>query len=917
MYSREHKIGALVTALFSLIVYLLTVAPTVTFWDAGEFMAAAYSLGIPHAPGTPLFVLIGRVMSILPLGLTPAFKMNLVSVLSGTVASGLLYLIGVSILERIVEDFPGRRWVVRGGAFCAGVIFTGLRTVWLNTTEFEVYGLATATILLVSWLLIYMAQSEDFQRTRRVLLLAIYLVSLSIANHLIVMLVAPAVAIFTLLHDREHRNYWLSVLGMLAGTYLLVVKGIDLGMLAESIHGHTSSAEGAFSNAAAVISGLFELFASPGDHLASGGSAFLGLVLIGVCGWWSHREKSLPFFWTAAGLFVLGFSIQIYLPIRAALDPAINMGNPDSMRNFWAVIGREQYGSTYGILPRQVWTLLTGKTAIHSASDLFENISYFFKYNLPFYNQYLGWQFGNSWITALFLILAVAGAVRHFTGERKTFWFWLAVFLLTGPILNAYMNFQFGFSQFPEVQLHPAVPNMRLHEPRERDYFFIVSFAFLALWAAFGLAVLAGKLVKLISERIQASAGTVLAVLSGLVVFAPSILPVALNWEHADRSGNYIPRSYALNVMNSLAPNSMLFTNGDNDTFPLWYIQEVEGVRKDCRVVNLSLLNLPWYIRQMRDMEPKVPFSTPDQTLDLIGPTRSNDPKAFQFGDMRLDFPAGTVFYVKDLMVLDILRSNAFRRPIYMVTSIPAENRTGLNDHLVMEGVALRITEQPSAQVAGQDSSVVLVMNYDTVGVNVPRSYELLTEVYNYDTFFRPGASGELENNQAVRRFAIPASYLENAFEMQGDLDKALEMTYMANKFYGDLRQYIGTITMLLGRTGRYDSAAATLIRAGDTINTADRVQLNNNLAKIAANNRDFEQSLPFLERIIELDPTFRPAYGSGFMLLNYLKRRDDAVGMLERYLQQFPADTAIATALDKYRQGGDIDVQRAFGFGR
>ena len=117
MYRTEHKIGAIVTALFSLVIYLLTVAPTVTFWDAGEYMAASYTLGIPHAPGTPLFVLIGRVISLLPLGLSVAFKLNLMSVLCGAATSGLLYLIAVHVLENSTDGGPGSRFVVHGGEF--------------------------------------------------------------------------------------------------------------------------------------------------------------------------------------------------------------------------------------------------------------------------------------------------------------------------------------------------------------------------------------------------------------------------------------------------------------------------------------------------------------------------------------------------------------------------------------------------------------------------------------------------------------------------------------------------------------------------------------------------------------------------------------------------------------------------------
>ncbi|MBW7995838.1 MAG: DUF2723 domain-containing protein [Candidatus Glassbacteria bacterium] len=913
MYRTEHKIGAAVTALFSLIIYLLTVAPTVTFWDAGEFMAASYTLGIPHAPGTPLFVLIGRVISLLPLGLSVAFKLNLMSVLCGAVISGLMYLIAAPMLERSVGDGPGSRLVVHGGAFCAGAIVTGLRTVWFNTTEFEVYGLATATFALVAWLMVYMGASNDFQRNRRILLLVIYIICLSISNHLLVMLAAPGVALFVLLHDRDHRNYWLSILGLLAGTYLLVVKGYDLSLVAASVATHTEAADGALAVLAAAVKGLFGVVVSPGPHLASRGAFSAGIVLLAGFGWWGWSQRAIGFYAAAIGLFLLGFSVHLYLPLRAALDPAINEGNPDTLRAFWAVIGREQYGSGYGILPRQVWTLLTGKTEIAGAAELLENIKFFVLYNLPFYNKYLGWQFGNSWLTAAFLAAAAAGAVRHYFSSRKTFWFWITVFLLTGPVLNLYMNFQFGFSQFPEVQLHPAVSNMRLHEPRDRDYFFIVSFAFLGFWAAIGLASAADKLRKWLVNRAGESVSPVMAAVVCLPVFLPAFLPIALNWEHADRSGNHIPAVYARNVLISMPPNSVVFTNGDNDTFPLWYAQEVEGVRKDVRVVNLSLLNLPWYIRQMREEEPKVPITIPDGRIDSIRPFRSDRVIPFRAGALSIDYPVGTVFYVKDLILLNIIQANNWRKPLYFVTTVPEHNRTGLTKHFVLEGLVFRITENTAAEVAAADTNVVMIL--DSTGVNIQRTWDLLTEEYDYHTFSRPGTSGESENLTAVKRFAVPATRLEMALESIGDYTRAIETLRMAGRFYHEPRRYSIQLALLQARIGRYEEAAATLDSAESELPRRELIQSLSHLAKVASDNRDFENSLDFLQRALRLDSTQASSYSNVFILLNALHRRDQAIEMMETYLRHFPSDTAVATELQKYRDGGQFDLKRTFGF--
>ncbi|HLA41474.1 MAG TPA: hypothetical protein VJ417_15845, partial [Candidatus Glassbacteria bacterium] len=391
-----------------------------------------------------------------------------------------------------------------------------------------------------------------------------------------------------------------------------------------------------------------------------------------------------------------------YLLIRAGFSPPVNMGDPENLRSFWAVIGREQYGSSYGFLPRQIWTLLTGKKEILTAADLFENIKYFFKYNLPFYNQYFAWQFGGRWPTVVFFLIGLAGAWKHYRTDRKSFSFWLAIFLVTGPVLNAYMNFRIGHSQFPSLELHPDVPDGEfLREVRERDYFFIVSFAFYGFWSGLGLAWAADRVRRLFlrPER-DDPAGRLAFVVVAISLLGVALLPMRLNWGEVDRSGNYIPANYARNLMNSLAPDAILFTNGDNDTFPLWYIQDVEGVRTDCRVVNLSLINLDWYIRQMRDKQPRVPISFNDAQLDSLHPFISTKDAEYRQGEMELFFPKNSTFYVKDLLVLNILKTNNWKRPVYYTTSVATSNRTELTPYFVQEGIVFRVQPRKAATIA-------------------------------------------------------------------------------------------------------------------------------------------------------------------------------------------------------------------------
>ena len=246
MYKKEHFIFSIVTFCFVMVFYILTMAPTVTFWDAGEFIAASYTLGIPHPPGTPLFVIFGRVISLLPLPFPTAVRLNFLSVLCGAFGAALLYLMAVKILENWVEDKNklSSRILVHGGAFVSGIIPAFLYTSWSNSTEAEVYATATATIILCAWLMFYMGSMTDQKHMKNILLLVIYIISLSIGNHLIVFLVTPAVVVYTLIHDRRNWRYWSSILGCFLGLYLLVLKGINNPAVAERLHQASSSNAG-------------------------------------------------------------------------------------------------------------------------------------------------------------------------------------------------------------------------------------------------------------------------------------------------------------------------------------------------------------------------------------------------------------------------------------------------------------------------------------------------------------------------------------------------------------------------------------------------------------------------------------------------------------------------------------------------
>ncbi|HLA39152.1 MAG TPA: DUF2723 domain-containing protein [Candidatus Glassbacteria bacterium] len=915
MYQREHWLVGAITALFVFAVYFITMAPSVTFWDAGEFIAASYTLGIPHPPGTPLFVIVGRVLSTLPLPISIAARLNFLSVLCGAAGALLIYLVAVKLIEKWVEEpkLWTNRLLIHGGAFACAVIPSFMRTSWSNSTEFEVYAVSTTTMVFCAWLMTYIGASDDRRRMQRTILLVIYIVSLSIANHLLVLLVAPAVIVYALLHDRRDWQYWSSIVGLFLGVYLIVMKGVDLGAVFSRMHEAYSSQEGLLLLFYRHLAAFFEILFGLGGYIGSPAALFFGVLITVACVVWSWKQKSLGFFGASLGLFLLGFSIHLYLLIRAGFDPPINEGNPGNLRAFWAVIGREQYGSAYGLLPRQVWSMITGKNAVAGLHDLWDNAVYYFKYNWPFYLKYFGWQYGNYLLSSLFFAVGLVGAVKHYLTDKKSFYFWLVVFLITGPILNTYMNFKLGYDQFMD-----KFPDMGLHEVRERDYFFMVSFVFYGVWSGLGLAAIANWFRR--SFRTDAPQPLmnrpVFASICTLILLA-ALVPVFANYEDSDRSGNYIPSNYARNIMNSMDPDGIIFTNGDNDTFPLWYIQEVEGVRKDCRVVNLSLLNTNWYIKEMRDREPKVPISYSNEQIDQMTPMRLPKEMNFKFGEVELKLPANAVLYVKDIVLLDILRSNRWRRPIYFTTTVPASNRTELSPYLTMEGAVYRINPRRGAELAREDSNSVPIPGVPDVHIDVQRTHNLLYDKYTYETFFRKSSGGEEANLRLSSHFAAPFAWLGHAYQVRGQLDKAIEANLWARRFFEDPHQWDFAVATLYTMNGQYSEAGEMMDSFLQFSDNSVPQTLYRQLAQETMRRGDNFEAAKFVERALALAPDDRASYAALFLVYNSAGNRELAAQSVQRYLSRHPEDSLAAGELQNYIAGGNFDINRVFGSGR
>jgi len=316
------------------------------------------------------------------------------------------------------------------------------------------------------------------------------------------------------------------------------------------------------------------------------------------------------------------------------------------------------------------------------------------------YLRYFNWQFelfkAPNGVTAyLPILVGIWGAITNWTRERKSFFLMLTLFLITGAV--------------PRL-----VPQLPRGEVRERDYFFVANYHFFAIWIGIGAAAL-GRMVAdaLGREGKPALRHPAVAGLAALLVLM-SVLPLAAgqdnqNFFKHNRRGMYVAHGYGYNMLIGLEPNAMIFTNGDNDTFPLWYMQEVENVRKDVRVINLSLLQTDWYIRQLRDLEPKVPINLDDGQIAALQPYREKD---------------GRIVFVNDVMVKHILDANQWKRPVYLAVTVP--DQRGLERQLKMEGLVFRIYKDP----------VDMPMDVAKLDENLNRKYHyrgFLTPTGEYD----------------------------------------------------------------------------------------------------------------------------------------------------------------------------------------
>jgi len=672
-----NRIAAALAFVVSAVTYLLTIEPSASFWDCGEFIASSYKLEVGHPPGNPVFQLFARIATLFGDASHAAILVNALSAICSALTIFFLYLTIVWLVKRILKPSEdgsyslGQAIAILGSGLVGALAYCFSDTFWFSAVEGEVYAMSSLFTALVFWAMTKWYDCADEPYSNRWIVLIAFLMGLSIGIHLLNLLAIPAIVFMYYFRQKDDYTFWQYVKIFLVGVVILaLILFLIIPWLPK-------------------LAAYFDLFFV--NVLGLGyntGAAFFMIVLLALCFWGIFKTKQAgKVFWNTVLLsftvIVIGFSIFTVDIIRSAAKTPTNEYQPDNAFTLVRYLSREQYGKTpliygqyydapYDLKTTKYWAPLDGKykkvdgpvDAQYKSSgkmlfprmwssspdgkfeDFYEvytggkgrklagsehrkpsmgaNLAYFFDYQMNWmYWRYFMWNFvgrqndihsptpGNifhgNWESGigfidrarlgdqshapevlagnkgknhyyfLPLLLGLLGLCFQFGRDKRGCWLTFLMFFMTGIAIVLYLN------QPP-------------YQVRERDYAYAGSFYFFSVWI--GLAVAA--IYQWVDEALKGKGQTVVAAgVTAACLFVPAIMG-AQNWDDHDRSNRRTAVELAANYLNSVGPNGFLITHGDNDTFPLWYAQEVESIRTDVRILNTSLLGTDWYIDQMK-----------------------------------------------------------------------------------------------------------------------------------------------------------------------------------------------------------------------------------------------------------------------------------------------------------------------------
>ncbi len=952
------------TFAIALITYTLTVEPTMSFWDCGEYIATAAKLEVGHPPGAPLYQMMGAFFAMFATNdLNIALMVNMMSVFSSAFTILFMFWSSTMLLRKLVTQFSeldkNNNIVILGSAFVGSLAYTFSDSFWFNAVEAEVYAMATLLIALLFWLGLRWEQDMNTPRGNKWLLIISLVIGLSFGVHFMALLTIPAIGFLYFF-----KNYKTVTVKSFIIANIIVVA--ILLFIFKLLLPWTM----AFFGKTEIF--MVNSLGMPFDS----GTIFVALILIALFyfGLKRTKEKGLIFYNTIilCILFILiGFSTWMMLPIRANANVVINENKPSDAAEVLAYYNREQYGvnplfygpqfsDTYAgldadkpyldkapnyerdyktgkyiitnnyknadqnsddnhktILPR-MWSTehaenymkfthplefrikpeyseekelveIVGEfrkayaqkeietdgyiSFLKSYGDYLDidkpttldNLSFMVEYQFGYmYWRYLMWNFtgkqndiqgkydnlDGNWLSGIgfidemhlgsqqnlpqdvlnnkgrnvyfFLpfILGIIGLLYHANKDLKSFYVLLVLFLFTGLALKIYLN-------------------ERPFEPRERDYALVGSFYVFAIWIGFGVYAIYDTIKKYLKPN-----------LAGPIVIAASLLaaPVLMasqNWDDHDRSNKYTAIAMAKAYLTSCEPNAILFTIGDNDTFPLWYAQEIENVRPDIKIVNTSLFMTDWYIDQMKRKtytSDGLPISFKHEQYvgdkldyafhnpqtenrwflkDFIGFIASDNPDTMvqmQNGQSVHFYPTnkvripidkasiirnkvvnpkyydsivpyidieikGQALYKNRLMMLDVLANNNWERPIYFTGgSFGDDDYLWMKDYLQLDGMVYKLV--PIKTAIPKDGSPLDMGQIDT-----DKMYNIVTK-WDWGNSESPNIYHDPETRKNSISFRTNLARLMEQQINEGKIDKAktiidLAMNKMPVEFFG------------------------------------------------------------------------------------------------------------------------------------
>jgi hypothetical protein len=843
---------SLLSFFVSLIIYYITSAPTVSFWDCGEFIATSYIMGIPHPPGNPLFVIIGRFFSMLPIAGIISARINLISVFSSAASVFVAYWLILRLATGHREETPvgNARIGLAIGAFAGSLIMGFAYTFWSNAVEAEVYGLAMLLMLTITYLSLLWSQNVGKPGNDRLLILISYLLWISIGIHLTTFLLTIPLAFYLAYIDYKKSNFehwpiWLVFI--LFELYVVPLQTQILSMV--GIDNHAFELESFF-----IIMG----------------AAFIASLVMFILTWQKTVESARIWGLTLLILIFggLGYSNQVYIPIRAAEKPAINENAPSNWPRFKAFLERKQYGQE-SMITRMFHRRATWENQFLSHPDfgLFQQLTEQFaspNSKLTLYSKKAegdsqGIDFGvNLWLIYI-VLLGVGGMIEAVKRSRPDGLYLVLTMLLCTVGLVFYLNFSDGSRAIAP-----------LAEVRGRDYFYTPGFMYFGILVGVGLSAFLEWLGKRSTQTFNMGQRwqKLLFPVAIVMAIALPINTIKANFAHNDRRGNYLPWDYASNILQSCDKNGIVFTNGDNDTFPLWCIQQVDKVRTDVRVVNLSLLNTPWYIHQLKD-QMNVPINLSYDEIENLRPARIEGTNG--------------IWRVQDEMVKEIItnsQANGWNPPVYFAMTVSNDNRLGLNDHFISEGMVYRVVE-----TTGLDR------------MNTAVGWRIFGNPANFRGLGDPKVKKDDNDIRLTSNYISGMFQLVESYQKQGKIDSALVMAEMAVRLrppdaLWQAQGYLAKMYASMGRYGKVDSLLSTTDKE-----TGEKVGLA--VAQDFLANKNYEQAEITLKITLSRYPwSFT---GLNNLVMIYYQKGDTASAnaLISNYRSAYSQDKALMAAVD------------------